>query len=199
MQSEFDKQLSRYRGASPFPLEYLIPVDYANERDFWHCLISDIESIGSGWESIDRVHSDSAELIPDRKGIYIFIWSPDVEIKSEARRFVFNNVVYIGSSVTPELGMKSRFVKEYSKIIGRHLDIHWTKKELSNRSDRLKKVLNLGQITLFFNVMDNATSEQILNLEERLIKYFNPPGNKVGTIIKAKLSKKEVLPAFKGY
>lgn len=198
MQIEFDEQLSRYKDSIAFPLEYLIPVDYANERSFWRCLTSDIDSLGTGWESIDKVHKNSCDLIPDKKGIYIFVWSPEVELKTQSNKFLFNSVVYVGSSVTPELGMKSRFSKEYSGLIGRHVDIHWTKKDLVNRSDRLKKILNLGRLIMFFNVMENATAEQILNIENRLIKFFNPPGNKVGTIIKAKLAKTESSPAFKG-
>lgn len=197
MQEQFKKQLSRYKGSFAFPLEYLIPVDHFNDDGFWQCLIDDISSIGSGWEFVQGVVCDSHVLIPDDKGIYLFIWTPDSEIKTNTSSINFNSVVYIGSSVTPEVGMKSRFTGEYSKILGKYVDVHWTKKDLLNRSDRIKKVLNLGRLTFAFNVMKFGSKEQILDVEKRLVRYFNPPGNKVGTIIRARRDKEATSPAFK--
>ncbi|EKP0259001.1 hypothetical protein JFQ93_000196 [Aeromonas sobria] len=189
--------LSRYKGKRCFPLEHLMPVDNLNDKDFWITLNDDMKKFGDGWEVIENVCDGSASIIPDSAiGLYFFVWMPEVEFNTSKGKLEFGNVVYIGSSSTKNNGIKKRFISDYQSLIGNNYDVHWTTKTLDDRDKRLKKVLSLGRLHYLFNVMDGATERQILDMEERMIKLFNPPGNTQYAILRATLDKINERPAF---
>lgn len=191
------KILARYKGKVCFPLEYLFPVDYMNDCDFIDMLKEDVDTSGDGWEVVKNISAGSAKAIPDKmKGLYFFMWSPQIDFETTQGVFNICNVVYVGSSTSIDNGIKNRFLADYEGLIGKHYDVHWIKKEAVGREDKLKKIMNLGCLNFFFNTMNDASKEQILDMEERLIKLLNPPGNIKHALLRGSLDKVNVKPAF---
>ncbi|MCP4119074.1 MAG: hypothetical protein GY737_27465 [Desulfobacteraceae bacterium] len=90
-------------------------------------------------------------------------------------------VLYIGKAGgdNSSNNLKKRYNSEYSKIIQKHPEFHWSNSELKTRSERLKQVLNLWDIEYWFVVFND--NRHIARIEKALIKLYNPPANKVWT------------------
>ncbi|KJG13813.1 hypothetical protein [Photobacterium iliopiscarium] len=192
-----EKELARYKTSESFPLEMYFPMEFLQDLRFCNALGDDILLCGDGWEKIAAVSAASSGTIPDTKGIYMFIWKPEFSIEHDKEIINFRYVVYIGSAAKGSSSILKRFNSDYKKLINQNFSVHWTEARPSNRESRLKKILNLGALEYWYITMVDASSEQILDIEKRLICLFNPPGNQAfKSPIRATIDRKKVAPAF---
>lgn len=191
------KTLSRYKTVDSTPLELYFPMEFLQDEDFCEALRDDLKYCGDGWERVSNVSSSSSSLIPDCKGVYMFVWSPDTAIEINDEPIRFRYVVYVGSASNGSSSILKRFNSDYKSIINSEPAVHWTENMPSNRASRLKKALNLGRLEYWYVTMEGATSEQILDIEKRLINLFNPPGNTAfKTPIRVSIDSSKKAPAF---
>jgi hypothetical protein len=192
-----NKALARYKTSESTPLELYFPMEYLQDSIFGEALNEDLSSCGSGWEVITNVSAASESLIPSCKGIYLFIWKPSFTLPLNENNISFRYVVYVGSASTGGSNILKRFTSDYKDKLNTDPSIHWTSNMPSDRSSRLKKVLNLGTLEYWYMAMDNASGEQIRDIEKRLINIFNPPGNSnFKAPIRAIIDTKKIAPAF---
>jgi len=192
-----EKALARYRTSDSTPLELYFPMEFLQDENFFNALHEDIDICGDGWEKISNLNSASYKSLPDSKGVYMFIWRPGFSIECHNDSADFRYVVYVGSASNGDSSILKRFNSDYKNEINKCPSIHWTENMPSDRASRLRKVLNLGQLELWYVTMDQANPEQILDIEKRLINLFNPPGNKAFKApIRAKYEPKKAAPAF---
>ncbi|MEF1205326.1 hypothetical protein [Photobacterium damselae] len=192
-----EKELARYKTSESCPLELYYPMEFLQDLRFCNTLNEDISQCGDGWEKISSVSAASSRIIPDSKGIYMFIWKPDFCLEHDNNTINFRYVVYIGSASKGVSSILKRFNNDYKNVINQNFSVHWTENKPSNRDSRLKKVLNLNSLEYWYITMDHATSEQILDIEKRLICLFNPPGNQAfKSPIRAIVDQKKAAPAF---
>ncbi|QYJ77921.1 hypothetical protein [Shewanella acanthi] len=192
-----EKSLARYKTSESNPLELSYPMEFLQDKIFCSALIEDLEAFSDGWERIQNLSSNSSALIPDRKGVYMFVWRPSIEFKLHNESYNFRFVVYVGAASKGESSILSRFNSDYKSLINKKPSVHWTENNPHDRESRLRKVLNLWDLEYWYATMDNASSEQILDIEKRLINVFNPPGNKsFKQQIRAKIDIQKKTPAF---
>lgn len=192
-----EKALARYRTSDSCPLELYFPMEFLQDENFFTALSEDIDVCGEGWEKISSISASTYKSLPDSKGVYMFIWRPGFSLECHNDTADFRYVVYVGSAASGGSSILKRFNNDYKNEINTCPSVHWTENMPSNRAARLKKVLNLGRLELWYVTMDKATPEQISDIEKRLIKLFNPPGNKAFKApLRAKLEPKKSAPAF---
>lgn len=172
-------------------------MEFLQDDSFSDALSEDLQSCGTGWEVITNVSSASGPSIPGCKGIYLFVWRPYFTLPVDGTEISFRYVVYVGSASSGSSDIAKRFISDYRDKINKDQAVHWTSSNPTDRASRLNKVLNLGQLDYWYMAMDDATSEQICDIEKRLINMFNPPGNKnFKSPIRVVIDRKNVAPAF---
>lgn len=193
-----EKSLARFRKLKEsFPLELSYPMEFIQDESFCNTVIEDLESKSDGWKCIKKIASSTSALIPNTRGIYMFVWRPSIALKTDCESCNFRFVVYIGSASSTEASLLKRFKSEYEAVINKNPDIHWDESNFCDRERRISKVLNLWDLEYWYTTMDKCTAEEILNLEKRLINIFNPPGNKsFRQQIRASIDKQRKAPAF---
>lgn len=127
------------------------------------------------------------DSLPDKPGIYMFVWRLFFPFVFDEYTSNINLILYIGKAGTTDGNgsLKSRYKNEYSKFVKTNAEKIWENCQLKSRKDRLSKFLNLYELEYWFAVMDNcANLNDICDIEDRLIKLFNPPANKSGLRMK---------------
>ncbi|MEW6426865.1 MAG: hypothetical protein AB1568_02395 [Thermodesulfobacteriota bacterium] len=175
----------QYDDAQPLPFNF-IPNRLVNEK-YCNSLSTKVLKICSGkWEKLTATPG-LADSLPDKPGIYMFVWRTYFPFIFDDSTSYIKLILYIGKS--GELGcngtLKSRYKGEYSKIVKSNSENIWKISKLNSRKERLDKFLNLYELEYWFIVMDNCDNlSDILKLEDELIKLFNPPANKKGIRMK---------------
>ncbi|SHF91476.1 hypothetical protein [Vibrio gazogenes] len=190
-----EKALARYKTNDSYPLELYFPMEFLQDLQFCNTLSDDIKAYGN-WGVIKNVSSVSSNNIPSDRGIYMFVWTPKFFLYNDDDKISFKYVVYVGDA-SNENNLLDKFNKNYKNVINSEPDIHWTKDVASSRIDRLKKVMNLGCLEYWYLTMDRASVGQIMDVKNRLVRIFNPPGNEgFRKPIRAIVEHDKAVPAF---
>jgi hypothetical protein len=153
-----------------------------------------LKKCSGNWEKYNATPM-LANSLPDKRGIYMFVWRLYFPFVFDDNTLHIRLILYIGKA-GDNFGnstIKSRYRGEYSKYVKSDAEIIWKKSKLDTRSERLSKYLNLHDLEYWFLVMDNCDNlSEISNLENELIKLFNPPANKA----KIRMKYSETMKAF---
>ena len=90
------------------------------------------------------------------------------------------SVLYIGQAGADNTTgtLRKRYQDEYAAIVGADPESLWGS-DMSNRSSRLSRVLNLRHLEYWHVV--NTSRDLLKRYETALIRLFNPPGNSQST------------------
>lgn len=190
------KTLSRNRTKPAIGLIQEIPISLQMDIDFCGAIEEEIGKHGEKWER-RKATASLGEHIPAKNGIYMFVLESQLGFQS-AVGGIFKPawIIYIGraGNEVSQRTLKDRYKGEYSKYIGGDPDILWSDSAVNSRAERLKKYLSIYPLWYWYCVVDDRT--KICDIEDNLIKIFNPPLNKVG---KARLTFSQEAPAFRRY
>jgi len=184
---ELSEALIRYQYDEAPNLSFnLLPDRLVNEK-YCHDLSELILCKSKGnWEKL-KATKNLYRSIPDLPGLYLFIWKLYFPFKFDNSKLFFRYILYIGKAGGSDCKgtLRSRYQSEYSKIIHSDPEKIWVNVDMNTRIDRLQKLLNLHDLEYWFLPLNNCNDMSVIEiLEDRLIKLFNPPGNRRGTRVK---------------
>jgi hypothetical protein len=193
----FERLVIVNRYNAPEPLEISFPLDLAIDKP-WCEQTSRAIAGRTKWEICEATET-LAEQLPDRPGLYVFVWRiPFAFPSAKLANHYFRVAIYIGQAGGKDTGntLKSRYQQEYSSLVSRHPQALWDT-QANDRISRLRRYLNLRDLEFWYHEV--IQSDLLLAFEESLIKLFNPPGNSQFTgrspsSVRAKLGR--AIPAF---
>jgi hypothetical protein len=195
--SSWRQSISRHTDEDPAPISFLPSVRYLQDEEYCRTLHEDFKRYGSHWER-RRATADLWQMLPQNSGLYMFVWVRDRLLGNitNHNNFHLNWCLYVGKAGAGSNNtLQSRYKQEYRKYLeARDPEIFWSERRDVNRQDRLQKVLSLEPIEYWFVEIEDQS--KITNLENRLIKLLNPPGNVNG---RATLKPQASRPAFRTY
>lgn len=191
------KAVNRHGAKEALQVPFCPSIRFAHDEDFCQTLDYDLRAIGSSWE-IRKATKSLWKLLPDEKGIYMFIWKldglPFYHDKSIKHEFTFCTYVGQAGANNSNNTLKTRYKQEYSKYLEAMPDDFWADQLPDDRKTKLKLILTMSPIYYWFlSISDDA---KILNLESRLIQLLRPPGNSVGRRV---LKPRTPVQAFRSY
>ena len=133
----------------------------------------------SQWQ-ICEATSSLHELLPNKMGLYMFVWRMPFPMPSTTSMDRFRVVLYVGQAGGESVAstLQSRYRQEYSKIVGMSPESLWTQ-EPKTRLEKLQRFLNLRDLEYWYH--DNVSDCNLLkSFESVLISVFNPPANTIG-------------------
>ena len=151
------------------------PIEFVQNEDFYTLLYNDLAAVASPWESYP-LGQNVFQLLPEEPGLYMFIWSPNaLKFQTDTVPLEVLKILYVGKA---SVSIKERFRSEYRRILeAASPSYFWEESALESRELRLKRLLSLSPIDIWFCRVSKNNVSCIDNLETRLIKLINPPGN----------------------
>ena len=145
-------------------------------------ITQELAAVGQAWE-IRRATPDLWQQIPDKPGLYMFVFSPHLRLnmaRPEAQ-IGLPRAIYVGraGSASGSGTLRARYRTEYRNYVCSDPDRLWEDVPSSERKYLLKKYLNLWPLEYWY--LEIAKRETITRLEIGLIKLLNPPLNYQGT------------------
>jgi hypothetical protein len=184
------------RDNAPDPLELCLPLDRALDESWCKQTAGSIFGLKK-WSRFPAT-PETGPHIPEKAGIYMFVWKCKFNIPIEGKEdFNFRYVLYVGKAGGEDASgsLRKRYESGYSRAIGANPELIW-KRDARSRDDLLNRFLNLKDLEFWFVEVGNI--EYLEFHEMTLIKLFNPPANtqhfKSGASLKGKL--KSAVPAF---
>jgi hypothetical protein len=198
-EKELQDELERRRYDDTLTIQFYLPIERQLDKG-QAVTFADLSKLFSAWERYSA-NSSLIRILPDCPGLYMFVWSPDAPFKmsttegSEIEK-PFNNILYVGLA---ETSIKDRF-QEYLSILKRKRPQNLFEVSDSTRAGRFQKYLSIYPLQFWWTSLQSKRhlgSEKLIervkllkNIEERVIKFFNPPINDQHTI-KARVGKQE--------
>ena len=177
--NEFDRLFHKFRDEPALLLQFQPAIELL--MDSQHCKALDkiIYEPGMRWERKKAV-ATLGSSIPDEKGLYMFVWRPELIFRFSAAPEIeqFSWVLYVGKAGTEEGKsdtLRSRYVNEYSKYVGKDASCLWGNSVPVDREQRLSCYLTLRPLEYWF--LPIATVKDIPVLERRFIRLLRPPLN----------------------
>lgn len=170
------------------PLEWGMDVRLTLDEDRLSTLSEAISQNGTKWEKL-QANRSALKLIPDRPGLYMFVWRLQVSLHTASEgTYQFRKVLYVGKAGPGGAStIRKRFSAEYLRHIEGDPSALWTTK-FQTRHDRLSKLLLLQGLELW-HCCSRGDEAHLQNWENDLIKVFSPPGNIINRSPRAKLGK----------
>ena len=173
------ESLDRHRDDPVPQLQFSVPVDRLMDDPYLNTLTADLHRAApSGFERLAATKKCGA-MIPDKPGVYFFVWSPSVALKSATHKkdLSIRFVLYVGKAggAGSSGTLRSRFNNEYRKFVGGPTDNLWADVGSGRREDRLRKWLALQPLDYWYTVVED--NSMVESLESRLIDLLNPPLN----------------------
>ncbi len=194
--SSWRETISRHADENPTPISFNPSVRYLQDDEYCRTLHEDLQRLGGHWER-RKATTDLGEMLPASPGLYMFIWVRHRLLGNVSNNsdFFFNWCLYVGQAGADSNNtLRSRYKQEYRKYLeAKDPEIFWSTDKSTSRKNRLQKVLSLEPIEYWYVQIDDQT--KINNLESRLIKLLNPPGNHQGLALRPQASR----PAFRTY
>jgi len=158
----------------PSLLEFGFTVSYVQNENFSNLLHQDLDSSCTKWERYSA-QVGMHELAPNRPGLYMFVWAPpSLALKTDTASLSFRIPIYIGKA---EGSLQERLRSEYNAILREASpDSFWINSPGENRKTRLLRYFSLKPLEYWCCISSNP--DLLPNLESRLVRLFNPPGNK---------------------
>jgi hypothetical protein len=175
---EYRTALSKFRDepiAHPLDfrpsIERLLEVEHCNQlaSAFWS---------QQRWERRTATPDLGASL-PDRRGVYMFVWRPSLVMPFEdgtSERSWW--VLYVGKAGTDEGTsdtVRSRYRSEYSRRVAGDVASLWSKNPAKDRRERLERYLSMRPLEYWFLLVDSPRDVQAL--EKKMIRLLTPPLN----------------------
>jgi hypothetical protein len=181
---DLEDALIRYQYDDAPPLSFHFLPDRLVNKQYCSDLARIIlQECNGKWEKLSATQNLYSS-IPDKPGLYMFVWKICFPFEFDSATTFVRLILYIGKAgeADGKGTIRSRYKTEYSRIVSSDAEKLWTSVDMSTRSGRLQKFLNLYELEYWFLVMDNCTEmSKIGILEDKLIKLFNPPANRKGT------------------
>ncbi len=134
---------------------------------------------GPKWERRQAVETLGASL-PDERGLYMFVWRPEFVFRFAAapdtERFCW--ALYVGKAGIEEGKndtIRTRYLSEYAKYVGRDASCLWADPPPADREQRLSRYLTLRPLEYWFLTL--STVRDIELFERKLIRLLQPPLN----------------------
>ncbi|SDK78462.1 hypothetical protein SAMN05660337_1226 [Maridesulfovibrio ferrireducens] len=122
------------------------------------------------WKT-EKATSCLHNLLPNAPGLYMFVWSPLVQLKFEDNIERTKVILYVGKA---EKSLSSRYNQEYKKYFNDKFELLWDDNP-DNRRDKLNKYMQLRPMFYWYTVVKDVKA--IEYLESRLIDLLSPPLN----------------------
>ena len=135
------------------------------------------------WE-IHRATSDLWQQIPDRPGLYMFVFAPLLFLRQAhpEREVTIPQTLYVGraGSASGSGTLRARYKTEYRNYVACDPERLWEENPDADRKATLRKYLNVSPLQYWYLEVENR--DYIKGLESALIKLLNPPLNIQGTL-----------------
>ena len=190
--SDYQEQLASaivQRKHKPLPaLDFQIPLSELMDESFCRSVASELKKGGRSWES-RKATPDLWQFLPDRSGLYMFVFTPDLSFSLASRPdepVSLRYALYVGKAGAGESSgtLKSRYRNDYKRYVAQDPRLLW-ELEPTNRTTLLRKYLNIYPLEYWF--VEVVETEEIGRIETSLIKLLNPPLNTQGKISRGKL------------
>lgn len=171
----FDRLLTVNRLNAPDPIDFCIPLDLAIDKSW--CEQTSRSIMGTGKWTIFAATPNLADHLPEKSGLYMFVWKIPFSFPSEKLSdHFFRLVLYVGQAGADTTGntLQRRYKQEYASIVANEPQSLWNA-DSSNRVSRLKRHLNLRDLEFWYHEV--GQTDLLLAFETSLIKLFNPPAN----------------------
>lgn len=175
---EFARMLVKYRDEPACDIHFSPRIDSLMDSELCRRLSMLLHN-NSKWVR-QKATANLAEMLPSKRGLYMFIWRPEFIFRCEEVPEVerFFGVLYVGKAGI-ENGtndtIKQRYKSEYSKFVGQDADLLWTTTVPTKRHERLGKYLTLRPLEFWHLEMESIPD--IHQFEKKLISMFRPPLN----------------------
>jgi hypothetical protein len=169
----------KFRDEPAADLLFQPSIEYFMDSEYCKSLDRVIHKPGTKWERLVATET-LASQIPEKSGIYMFVWRPEFAIQFEqgkVEKFLW--VMYVGKAGVEEgttSTLRQRYLSEYSKYVGRDPSCLWETSEAKERKDRLARFLTLRPLDYWYLTVDNI--HDVANYEKKLIRLLNPPLNR---------------------
>ena len=182
---EFEEVVSRNREQRTAGLVFEPSLSVALSLSDVRLLSRDLAKASAGWEKL-RVVENVASLIPRVRGLYMFVWTPPLDLQFVGSAAISGQawILYVGKAGIAggtQDTIQDRFLSEYRRYLFAPPEALWAdeRDEADQaRAERMKKFLTLQPLEFWFLPIDQVY--QIENLERRLIRLLNPPLNRKG-------------------
>lgn len=171
--------LAKYRDEAAPILEFHPYVEHLIDSSYCKALEKIIHGADVKWERKKAVAA-LADSLPNVKGVYMFVWTPDFCFRFESLPAVerVNWVLYVGKAGT-EQGthdtIKHRYRTEYSKYVGKDPSRLWDREPATSREQRLSRYLTLRPLEYWFLALTKESDIELF--ERKLIRLLQPPLN----------------------
>ena len=198
-EEELQDELARRRYSQPLTIRHLVPIETQLDQSQL-VIFKDLQSEFGAWNSRHAGRSVK-RILPETPGIYMFVWSPNAPfnvINGEAISVSrpFSSVMYVGIA---EDSIYRRY-DEYFRILQMRRPEYLFEVEDTSRDGRLQKYLSIYPLQFWWAPLSSRNQRRLnnrrsrvsflKNIEERVIKFFNPPVN-VQHTIKVHVGKEE--------
>lgn len=176
------------------PLE--LPIDPLVNSEHCDTISQALQDEGSPWEC-KLATPGLGDLLPERPGLYMFLWHPAVRLICDSRPPIsFRYVLYVGQAGAKggsKNTLRARYRGEYAKLVARDPKQLWSAVAPRDRKERLLRFLALSPLEYCWCIIDDT--DVLFRLERRLLTIFNPPAVVHG---RARLDRKKTQNAFSG-
>ena len=185
--------LARHREHPSIGLDITFPIYWQMDADLGKIVGNDLGEHGS-WE-IMRATPSLGDRIPARTGLYMFVFRSHLSLalpNGATHRPTW--VLYVGraGSADSQRTLKDRYRGEYCKYVAGDPEQLWLADSDRTRASTLKKYLSIWPLEYWYLIVDDRAKVPLL--EDRLIKLFSPPLNRLGRL---RVATGEPKPAFK--
>ena len=183
---EFKRVLVKFREESTYSLSFDPSIARLMDSDECRGLASVLHGVSLKWER-KAATSSLWTMLPEERGLYMFVWCPDLMFRCENRSDsdlstaeYFRWVLYIGKAGVEEGQsdtLRDRYRNGYAKYVGEDPSSLWDKpQENPKREAMLERYLTLRPLEFWY--LSVGDINEIRVLEKKLIKTLNPPLNK---------------------
>jgi hypothetical protein len=177
--SGLSELILRHRDSPSPALPMQLPLLRLLDRPGCQMLRDDLAKHGQPWE-MRTPAKRTWEMIPDKPGLYMFVWRPWFRFEVAAGRTLdLEQVLYLGQAGAGQYRqatLRGRYKSGYSKYFPGDPARLWDQRDIIQRHDRLESYLTLQPLEYWFTVIEDR--EEIALLEDRLLQMLNPPINR---------------------
>lgn len=198
-EQELQDELDRRRYSAPLTLQFLLPIETQLDQGQF-VIFKDLKHNFDDWQCA-RAGSSLRRTLPVSPGLYMFVWSPNApfEVSRGAEKrteLPFSTVLYVGVAGD---SIRERY-DEYWRILEARRPEHLFETEDTSRAGRFQKYLSIYPLQFWYAPLTSNNQRRyhnkqrrilfLKNIEERVIRFFNPPINDQHTI-KVNVGKEE--------
>lgn len=175
-QKTLDRVLAFNRNEVAAPLTVSVPIHALIDKSYCLAVKDGLSEAGGEWQAFTAT-PNVADLLPNKPGLYMFLWEPYFGVKLEQGDYHFKWCLYVGKA--EHTSIQNRFRNEYQAYVqGDPSNLYQSSG--NNRKDLLRKYLCLQPLRLWCLEVENISV--IDTFERKLIDILNPPLNTQGKL-----------------